>query len=191
MLPEYLPFFWCIMLGCVNELLTSVLFYQNINGTASANIYVLAEACLLTWQFQKWKLFRRNPRLFYYILAAGLLLWVLETIVFGSIHRISSWFRIIYSFALVLMSVSYLNQLFVSPHSDLLRHSGFLITSGCIVFFVYKSILEVFWLYGLNDSQAFQLRVYLILHLINIIINLLFAYALLWTDRKQPFFMQF
>ncbi len=190
MLPEYQPFFWCILLACSNELLiTALIWFRVGNININSNLFVLGEAMLYTWQFKRWKLFRKAQQLFPAILVFLLAVWILDTLVFGKITRISSWYRIIYSLILVLLSVSYLNQIFSSTYDDLLRHPGFLITAGCIFYFTYKILVELFWLYGLNNSNTFRTQVYVILNFIDIANNLLFSYALLWTDRKQPYTM--
>jgi hypothetical protein len=46
--------------------------------------------------------------------------------------------------------------------------------------------VEIFWIYGLNNSAEFQTDVYSILHVINFICNLIYALAISWI-RKQEF----
>jgi hypothetical protein len=48
-------------------------------------------------------------------------------------------------------------------------------------------MMEVFYLYGVNESHTFALKVYLIFNYINLFCNLIYALAALWMPTKMRF----
>jgi hypothetical protein len=149
------------------------------------NIFSLIEALLITWQFKNWKLF--NKLSFLLILTGLVITWAIEVFFISSIHVFASYFIIIYSFIIVLMSISILNMLIIKEQGHLLKNSIFLICISFIVYFTYAVIVEIFLLYGINESEKFMINVYAILVYINLFVNLLFALAILWMPTRQIF----
>ncbi|GAO44881.1 hypothetical protein [Flavihumibacter petaseus] len=187
-LPEYRPFFWCILVSCIVKLTVSACCVcLPADLTVICNLLLLPEALLYTWQFRRWKLFHRQPRLFTGVVCLLLAGWMLEPLISGHLGGNLTWFNLLYALVVVLMSVRYLNQIFLSAHDDLLQHSGFIIAAGFIIYFTCQLLVQAFWISGLNNSPDFRSQVYVILNFITISINLLFGYALIWTDRKQPY----
>jgi len=185
--PVYRPFIYYTWLAVANELLSTVMA-KTIHSTAvNGNIYVLCEALLLVFQFRKWGLFERYRFIYYALMALLGITWLLENLVIYNISQFSSWFRIEYSFILVLLSISILNRQILGDKGPLLKNPVALICMAFIIFYTYKVLFETFWLYGLSESRIFQSRIYMILNYINLFSNLIFALAVLWMPIKHRF----
>ena len=181
------PFIYCVWLGLFNELLSLVLIYSNNSNIVNSNIYVLAESWLITWQFYEWGLLRRYKILFPGLLALLAITWMTENFLIASLLQFSSWFRIIYSFVIVLLSISLFNQQLLVGKKSLLKSPVALICAAFIIYYTYKVLVETFWVYGLNESVNFQSKVYFILNYINLFTNLVYAFAILWMPTKHRF----
>jgi len=186
---SYYYFLSAMILGCVNEILSFVLVYGlHVRSTSiNNNIFVLLEAILLVMFFREAPNFRKHKTLLIGLIAALSLWWIYENIFLGRLYSISFYFRIIYSFVIVLLSIGYLNNLLGRIRSHILKNPDFLICSGLIIYFTYKILVEMFWLYGLNSSPAFRNMVYSILVYINLFCNTIYTIAILWMPRKQIF----
>lgn len=185
--PSFRPFIYCIWVGFINELLSIGLIATGHSNALNSNIYILIEAWLIVWQFYNWGLLRRHRILFPGLLTLITLVWLTENFVMGNLLQFSSWFRIIYSFILVLLSISLLNQQIVIEKEMLLKNPVALICLAFIIYYTYKVLVETFWVYGLIESANFQTKVYLIMNYINLFANLIFALAVLWMPTKHRF----
>ncbi|GAO42657.1 hypothetical protein [Flavihumibacter petaseus] len=188
---EHYPFLFCLLAGVVNELYSEVLSHSGTNMNYNTNLYVLLEGCLLLWQFQRWQLFRRWEKGFAILLGSIVLAWALDWLYVGTLGRIFSYYRIYYSFIIVLVAITCLNRLLLSAHDRLLENPVFLLCIAFILYFMMKILVEAFWVYGLNNTAAFRKKVYVIHDLINIFTNIVFAYALVWMRKKQPYSLRF
>lgn len=193
----YLPFIIAIWISCINEV-TSIYLWKNGYPVAiNNNIYVLGQAILLILFFKNAGLFGNFARLFFLLITGILLLWFWENILLGKIVGVSSWFRIISSFILVMFAVSSINKLAVGDTRDypeihnlyIIKKPVFLLCIGIIIFFTCKLIVEIFWLYGLGASERFRIKIYSILIYVNLGVNLLYAIAILWMKPKQEYIM--
>jgi hypothetical protein len=187
--PEYTPFFCYLWLGLLNEIISSVVIYAGYSNAINNNIYVLLESMLILWLFRRWKLFK-TYNIYYALVFLYLAVWVTENLFVSKITLFNSYFRIVYSFATVLMSIQVVNQLIVRQQKSITRNPMFIITIGFIIYYTYKILVEVFWVYGLNNSPEFQTDVYNILNIINLICNLIYAIAIIWIPRKKEFIRQ-
>jgi hypothetical protein len=185
----FLPFLLFLWLGFANEIVSEVTARVWRNTTLNNNIYVLLEACLILWQFQKWGLFQRQKAFVPVLLLSFVTFWCVEIFVNYHYLYVASYFRIFYSFVIVLMSIHMINFIIVSESRSLLKNPIFLICIGFIIFFTYKILIEIFWVYGLNGSRDFRNNVYMIHSLINFFSNIIYALAALWVPRKQIFLM--
>src|SRR5687767_1621252 len=103
-----LYFFW---LAGLNEALNYILIINQRNTIINNNIYVLFEAILITWYFNRKGLFKKWTPLFYCLLTAFGMAWALENFVFSSIQKVSLYFRVLYSFVIVLTSIHCINDI--------------------------------------------------------------------------------
>jgi hypothetical protein len=184
---NYYPLLYFFWLGGVNEILGILLMMAGVNIAVNGNIYILLEGTLITWYFKQIGLFKRVPALFYCILTAFGVAWVFENFVFRSITQVDIYFRIFYSFIIVLMSIHAINNIIISSKKGLLKNASFLVCIGFIAYYTYKVIVEAFWIYGLSSSLQFQMVIFDILIYINVVVNFIYALAALWMPKRQAF----
>jgi len=182
--PGFFPFIICISLASFNEICSFTMTYYGYNTTYNNNIYVLAEALLITWQFKNWGLFNNFKNVYLLVMVMIPAAWIAENFILHNISVISFYFRIGYSLLIVLMSIHINNNLILTFRNNVFKSPVFLICSGFIIYFTYKILFEAFWLYGLNASRDFRINVYLLLTWINLFVNLMYAVALLWIPKK-------
>jgi len=185
--PAYYPFLYCIWLGLLNEIIGYIITQNGYSNAVNNNIYVLLESLLITWQFRKWGLFQRTKTLFFIILASFILIWLTEIFLLSRMKLITSYFRIVYSFTIVLMSIPIINEQLLRERKNLLKNSIFLICIGFVIYYTYKVIIGLFWLYGFSVSREFRTNIIIILIYINFIANLIYAFAVLWMPTKHRF----
>lgn len=185
----YYPFIILLWVGLCNEIIGTICIKHFKTNAINSNIYVLAEAILITWFFRNFGLFRKGKNLFSLSLFFILTFWLFENFYLSDIRRFSSYFRISYSMLIVLMSINMINRMLVDGKKKLIQNPLFLILIGFIVFFTYKALIEIFWVYGLNASRDFRLEVYRIMAYINLAVNIIYAIAVLWMPRKREFML--
>lgn len=188
--PTYLPFLFLIWLGFLNEILSIIIMKSGYSNAIYYNSFALTEAILITWQFKKWGLFRNQSLLFYFIQFIFISSWITETIIRGEMNEFNSYFIIGFSGLIVMMAINVLNNIIFKEPSLLLLNPIFLICTGLVIYFTYSNLTEVFWLYGLNSSSTFRIRIYEIFAYINLFTNLVFAFAILWIPMKRQYILQ-
>lgn len=186
---SYYPFLYFIWVGCINEVLSFFLVKKGFHTYINNNIYVLVESILIIYFFKKLKVFKRNDNLFLFILSGLTILWIFENLIQSKILTVSVFFRISYSFIIVLLSITTINSLITTIRKNILTNANFLICASFIIYFTFKILVEAFWLYGLNSSIKFQSAVYNIMIYINLLCNLIYTLAIIWMPRKQIFTM--
>jgi hypothetical protein len=188
---EFYPFIYLIWIAGINELVSFVLIKTGHFNIINNNIYSLIEGLLLLWFFKLMNVFQRYKILFPILIIIFLVAWVSDNFVF---HRFgttfNSYYNIICSFILVLTAITAVNNIIVKER-EILFNSFFLICVAIVIFFTYMILVEAFWLYGLTASQNFSTKVFDILSWINLLCNLIYALAILWMQKKQPFTLQF
>ncbi|RYG06265.1 MAG: hypothetical protein EOO02_01195 [Chitinophagaceae bacterium] len=184
---SYYPFLYICWLGLLFEVLASI-FQFTFKTMIPSNTYVLFEGLLYIWLFRNWGSFQKNGYMFYVILSAIVVAWILDNFVYNTIHLITSRYRIFYSIILVILSIDHINKLIVRERKNFLRNAKFLICMAVISFFTYKIITEVFWM-NINNklSETFFSKLFGIQHYVNLIVNLLFAYVMLWIPKRKNF----
>lgn len=182
----YYPIIFCIWLGSLVEITSVILVLYRHSNAVVSNIYVLIESLLLLWQFKRWKLFKKKKQLFSISIALFSILWLLENFYFSTIFNFCSYFRILYSFITVLMSIVIINQLVVSERKSLLKNSSFLLCVGLVFYYTLQALVEAFWVYGVDD-KVFSTNVYNISVITNFITNLLYTVAIIWIPPRQRF----
>jgi hypothetical protein len=189
--PAFYPFLICIWLGCLNEIISIVLAYMGYFTMVNNNIYVLAESMLIVFQLVKWGALGKFYRAGIWIMVLMLCIWLAENVFVFSLNGLSSYYRLFYSVVIVLLSIQVNNRLILTEKKLLIKNSMFLVCLGFIFYFTYKILAEIFWLYGLKASPGFRENVFSIMVWINFLVNLIYAFAVLWMPAKQRFTMQY
>jgi hypothetical protein len=188
--PAFFPFLLLMWVALLQETLSIILSREGYSNALNYNIYSLAEALLLTWQFRRWGLFRGKEIIYPLIQWSYAGAWVIESLTIHSVNTFNSGFLIGYSFLILLMSVVMINRLLVREPYYLLRNSRFLILMALMIYFTYAVLVEAFWLFGLNRSRFFRIRIYEILSYINLFTNLIYAVAILWMPMKPRYILR-
>ena len=184
--PAYYFFLILIWVGLINETINFFLSRAHYSNQVNSNIYSLAQSLLIVLFFNRLGLFERSKWFFYATLCFFILAWFIDNFILSA-ENFSSYFTAVTSFIYVLMSISMINRLIVAEVKFLTRNPVFVICIGFILFFTCALIVEIFWIYGLNASDSFLLGVYLIKTYINIVINLIYALAIIWMPKKRGY----
>lgn len=187
--PAYFPFLLLLSIGFINEIISIILLTNGYNNIINFNTFLLIESILLTWQFRKWGLLKRNGYVFYILIFIFAGSWIAENF-FISVDAFNSYFFIVQSFLLVIMSIYMINVILTEDSTPLSRQPVFLICLGLIVYFTYAVLVEAFWIFGLNKSRSFRLRVFEIMSYINLVTNLIFAFAFLWIPMRPQYILR-
>lgn len=187
----FYPFIFCIWIGCLNEILSFILFELRKSSPININIYVLLESLLLITLFKNLKIGDKPKYLFHILFFSLIVIWVIENFVLGHITKPGIYFRLIYYFIIVFMSLICINNLIASNKKSLLKNSVFLLCLGFILYYTFKVLIYSFWLYGLNSKDVFLLKVFAIMIYINLIANLIYALAIIWMPRKIEYTQQY
>lgn len=185
--PTYYPFIILLWLGVINQIIGVLSAWYFRTNTINSNIYSLIESVILLYQFFKWKVFQRNKFLYKFLFAGLILGWFINNFIIGSFKNFNSEFTIGYSLLVVLLSISRINKILSCENRKVLKNADFILCMGFIIFFTYNAITEISWKYGMVLSDAFKLKILTIFTIVNLLINLLFLYAILCMRRKLPF----
>lgn len=187
----YYPFLTLIWIGLITEIIGFICTKNGYSNTATYNIYVLIEAIILTSQFKSWGLFDRARSLFIILLCSYIAFWTVECFVLHRFYRNASYFRVYYSFVIVLMSINIINRELMTDTHNLFRNAKFLICTAFVIYYIYKVIVGIFWIYGFGASRSFRYHLVIIIPYVNLFANLIFALAVLWMPKKHRFSLQF
>ncbi|OQP55271.1 hypothetical protein A4D02_02875 [Niastella koreensis] len=153
------------------------------------NIYSYVDFLLFLWLFSNWGLFNRKKSTVIAIAGAFFIAWVVTNIIFTSfINKANLYFFILYSFALIFFSVSTFNRMVVHERSSIFRNPKFWICLGVIIFysfFIVYSSTGVTFMYV--PSKEFRRGLQAIMVYSNLLVNLLYAVAVIWIPRKKNF----
>lgn len=186
--PAFFPFLLLMAAGLINETISLVLVNMGYSNAVAFNVYTLVAALLLGWQFMRWGLFKRKE--WYYILQSGFLIgWTIESLAGDNLFN--SYFITCYSSIVVLLCIEQINREIFRVKRKLYLHPVFLMCMGLLVFHTYSVMVETFWIYGLNKSHVFRLRIYEIMAYINLFTNLLFAFAIVWIPLRLQYILRY
>jgi hypothetical protein len=187
--PRYYPFIFLLWIGCINEILSFVLVHRGMYTIVNSNIYILLESILITWFFKRMRIFDGKSWLFQMFIICILVSWTVENLLVYHLSHYSIYFRIFYSSMIVLMSIVLINYLLLTEYQPVGKNAGFILCVGFITYFLFMVLVNSFWLYGLISSKSFLLYVSKILVFVNLFTNLIYAMAILWIPKKQPYLL--
>jgi hypothetical protein len=185
---SFRPFVYYIWFGLVNEIISAILPSFTGNNAVNSNIYVLIEGLALLWVFYQWTFQSPGTKKLYIVFAlAFVLLWLLDNCWLNPITKFNSVYRVFYSFIIVVLSINQLNLQIITERGSLFKNAIFLVCTGFIIFFSYRMVFEVFYLFELQFSTAFYNNLFDVLIIINLVCNLIYALAIAWIPTKQRF----
>ena len=167
-----------------NNFLSIKLFKTN---AINFNIFSLIEGLFIFYIFHLWGFLRKQKRLFILLQVGITLLWIIENLVFLKITEFSPYYRLVYSFIIVLLSVNQINYLIIHNSKNLLRNAQFLICITFLIFFMYQIVYEVAYVirHISPDYKTFGRTILSLFVDMNIIVNLLFAVAIFFIPEKE------
>lgn len=184
---SFYPFIFFIWVGFLNEIVSYIISFRGGSTTFNNNLYILAEALLILWQFKEWDIFASFKKGFVVLAASLIIVWGLDHGNKQSLGSINLNFRLLYSLMIVLISIHVNNSLVFTVRRSLVKSPVFLICNGFTIYFTYKILAEVFWIYGLNTTKAFRIYVYIIMAWINAFTNIIYAFAILCIPKKPHY----
>lgn len=187
---DYHPILFLLLLGVVNEILSSVLIFNGYSNAVNTNIFLLLEVLLILWQFRNWGLYDEYLYLFRYIAIALVLGWFMMFWKSGNIFRFLPLFRYVASGVIVIMSMLMIIKLTITYNGKLLRSSMFLFCTSFCIYFSTAVLVEVFLQMKAEISGEFKDAVFKSGSIVNVICNLIYFTAVLWMPKKPRSIMQ-
>lgn len=184
----YHPFFWLLVLGFVTETISGILIHRfHTSNAIPVNLDVLGELLLIAWQFRIWNIDQSGKKWMPALVSAMVVFWIIENLVFGHIRDFSPYFRVSYSFLVVLFSVNRINFLLTYENRNLLKNPRFLICIGFIIFYLYQIVYEWAYQVSLEGVTEVTASISFLFDYINVFSNLIFAAALLLIPSRRKF----
>jgi hypothetical protein len=180
----YFPFFIVLIIGFLAELANFIFIHNfRITNAPVIKVYSLLECCLVLYLFQLWRGSKKNKTLFIFLYSICVLVWIVENVIFLNINTFSPYFRVLYAFIIVLLSINQINSMMFSHEGPLLKNPRFLLCLGFTILFLYQIIYEASYFIG-QDKSIVANKIIIGFDYINFIINLMFAVALYFITNQ-------
>jgi hypothetical protein len=187
----YYPFIYNITAALVVEIVTRIFM---VNGQPEAfevalNIYSFLDFYLYLWLFHNWGLFNKNKSVFIALSLTFFLVWLTNNALVTGFIRPNFYFFILYSFALIFFSVTAFNKAVVNERISIFRNAKFWICLGIIIFYSFFVVAcaTSLTLFREDVSLEFRRGLQAINVYSNLLVNLLYAVAVIWVPRKKNF----
>ena len=188
---SYYPFIYNVIVSLVVEILNRIL---TVTGHPQAfilvlNIFSYIDFFLFLWLFHNWGLFNRKKSTFISIASIFFIEWLSENILLTGFIKHNLYFFILYAFALIFFSVNTFNKMVVHERSSIFRNPKFWICLGIIIFYSFFIVVVTtgLSLFMHNVSKEFRRGLWSISVYSNLLVNLLYAVAVIWIPRKKNF----
>ncbi len=187
----FYPFLISIWLNAVNVIFGSIIVEFDYNNIFHYNIWFLLDAFVLLWLFKKWNLFE-SKKLYHSLQFLLGICWLLESIFLSKlIQDYNSYFRIVYSFLVILMSISTINSLLMRERKSLLKNPMFVICCTFVLMNTITVLAEAFFASHLQLGESFRINMDNIIVYSAFLFNTVYAIAILWMPKKQAFILQY
>lgn len=184
----FYPFLICLWIGCINEVLSEILIESGNTTLANNNVYVLIESIMLLWYLKNTGLFHKSRLTMPILSGFFLITWFTENLLNHTLQKQDYYFRIIYSFVIVILSINAVNKIIVTNRKSILRNADFLLCIGFIIYFAYKALVQAFAIYGYDKANmSFLMGIYDLMMYVNFSINLVYALAVLWMPKRLAY----
>jgi len=146
--PIILAFFFLF----INELTRSEFAKRGYEGYGTYNIGVILLAFIFLWQFYNWGIFREKKWIAFLLGGIYILTWAIDNFVIDDFHKLTRYYRVLMNASLVVMSIAHLNKLIIEERKDLYKNGRFIITTAILIYYLYKIILDIFFLRSLSNE---------------------------------------
>lgn len=188
---DFDPFLISLWLNAFNVGFGNIIEPLGYYNIVHYNIWFLADAYILLWLFKKWNLFESN-KLYYSIAIILGICWFVEVIFVSKFTGdFNSYFRILYSFVVILMSIGMINSFLLKAKINPIRNSIFLICCTFVLLNTITVIGEAFFAYNLILGNEFRMYMEDLIIFINALCSLIFALIILWMPKKQAFMLRY
>ena len=170
----FVIFLW---LGFFAEIANRLLIVSIKTNAPSWNIYNVLEFITLMTLFRKWQIWKGREQGYLPFLIFSLLIWIVDVFILGSIYQFNSYFGIYYCFVTVMLAITNLNRQITCM--------------GITIFFTYRIFVEVSLMPVFSISGDFFHRVFDIQVYVNLLVNLIYAIAILCLPRKRIYINSF
>lgn len=184
---QYIPFVVYLFSGVITEICSFIFIsvFKKHNAEIT-NFYVLAEWFIILWQFYRWGLLARSFKKFWIIASIGFIAWFSENIIAGQLNNFGPYFRWLYSFVIVIMSINTVNYIITHDFRNLFLNARFIICLCFIIFFSYKIIYEwAFQLMSINKNIAFSNKIITFFTYLNAFVNVVYIVAVLFIPARR------
>jgi len=189
----YYPFIYNTIIALVVEILNRILTEAGYPRAfiLVLNIFSYIDFILFLWLFHNWGLFNRKKSTFISIASVFFVIWLLNNLLvshFEEKHNL--YFFILYSFALIFFSVNTFNKEVVHERSSIFRNAKFWICLGVIIFYSFFIVVASTGLSLFTQSNLsveFRRELQAISVFSNLLVNILYAVAVIWIPRKKNF----
>ncbi|RYG50105.1 MAG: hypothetical protein EOO01_11475 [Chitinophagaceae bacterium] len=182
--PGFKPFVYVCWAALLTETVCYFLVYNRGNTYIPYGIYSLAESLLITWFFREMGIFRKKPQLFMALIYFYIAAWITEAVFFNAFGKNMTWFRLVHAFIVVLLSIVLISKELSIQRTFLLKSSVFLICIAFLLYFTLAVIAGVFELYDFGGDLALRIKMQGIMMYTNVIVNLIYALAVLWIPQR-------
>lgn len=185
---SYQPFFLLLLIGFLTEVIGFIIIqgYYTSNFII-VNVYLLIEWTLIAWQFHVWGFLRQRKELFYFLLGFTTICWAVENLFFHKINGVVVYFRFLYFFLIVLLSINKINFMITHESRHLFSNPKFLICIGFIIYFIY--MLVYIWAFAISISgqETITLSISFFMAYVNVLTNIIYAIAFWMIPKPQKF----
>lgn len=184
------PYAIFLVVAFISEITIKVVIYLGFQSAVNANIYVLVEFPILLWLFYNWSS-KKNRSIFISLFVAGLIIWIFDNFILGTIYKFSSYYRVYYSIVLIFCSINQINKIIFSEHISLWLNAYFLICLTSVIYYSYRIFIESLFLFQTEMSIDFFKNVYSIMLIVNFFAHLIYTLAILCIPTRREFTLQY
>ncbi|MEP7278909.1 MAG: hypothetical protein ABI813_09725 [Bacteroidota bacterium] len=183
--PPYYPFIYNIVVVLLVEIINGTHKYS-VATVQLLNVFSIIDFCLFAWLFHNWGLFNHSRNWFLTIIILSVSTWIYITFFLTGFGNINNPFLLLYSFALIFFSVTTFNKIVVQQRINIFTNAKFWICMGIIIFYSFFMLTRATNLStGLHFSRSFRHNLQQINNFSNVLVNLLYAVAVIWIPRKK------
>jgi hypothetical protein len=173
----------------VTEITNAILLKNNLPYFVVSNSFNLVEFVLLIQLFSSLDKFNTTKNIYKILLVIGIVFWLVENLLLYRLIETSSAAHLFYSGILIYVSVNLINQEMVIERRSIFSNPNFIISCGVLILFTYSVLYEVPYLLKLSPTLGIYWIITYIFWIINILVYLLFAIALLWIPTRRKFIL--
>ncbi len=183
----YYPFIYNVIVVLLVEIINATHEYSALTNEV-LNIFSIIDFCTFAWLFHNWGLFNHNKKQFSILIVSFCVTWFVITFFITGFTKINNPFLLIYSFALIIFSVTTFNKIVVQERINIFTNAKFWICIGIIIFYSFFIVTRATDLSAhmlLQISQPFLRSLQKINNYSNVLVNLLYAAAVIWIPKKK------